>query len=394
LFGPEVIADPYPAYHKLRALDPVHWEEGMQLWLVTRYDDVVAGLRDLRLSADRRSVYKEWLPTSARMDLLYRMLENQMLFKEPPDHTRLRGLFNRAFTPRVVERLRPRVQEVVDGLLDAAEPRGRMDVIGDLAYPLPAVVIAAMLGVPAEDRDRFKRWSDDFAYFLGLHSRPSAEVAERTWQSLAAADDYFRDVVARRRSEPGDDLLSGLVAARDRDDRLSEEELLANVVLLLAAAHETTTNLIGNGLLALLRNPDQLRKLQNEPGLIETAVEEFLRYDSPVQLLIRTCVEDVEMGGKRIRAGQGVLLMLAAANRDPAQFAEPDRLDVARRDNRHVSFGQGHHFCFGAPLARLEGAVAIATVLRRLPGLRLEAENLEWHESFAFRGVKSLPVAF
>ncbi len=394
LLAPEVRADPYPLYDFLRAWDPVHWSEEAARWILTRYADISAVLRDGRFSADRATQFMRLLGAEEREHLgaLEAGLARQLLFIDPPDHTRLRRLVNAAFTPRVVERMRARIQEIVDDLLDAVAPRGRMDVIADLAYPLPSIVIAEMLGVPPADRDRFKRWSDDLAAFIGL-SPALVESARRAQGSMLEFADYFREIIAARRAQPGEDLLSALIAAEAQGDVLSEEELLANCILLLAAGHETTTNLIGNGLLALLRHPDALARLRREPDLIRSAVEELLRYDSPVQATARLAKADVEVGGRTIQAGQGVVLLLGAANRDPEQFPDPHALDLARADNRHLAFGAGAHFCVGAPLARLEGQIAIGTVLRRFPDLRLVDAPLAWRESVAFRGLESLPVA-
>ena len=395
LFRPDVQADPYPFYHRLRTEDPVYRDEEMRTWVLTRYADVVAIVRDPRFLADRIDPAMDALEEMGLAELrpLYRVLTRQILFTDPPDHTRLRRLVNKAFTPRAVEGMRAHIQQIVDGLLDAVEPSGRMDVIRDLAYPLPTVVIAEMLGVPPEDRDRFKKWSDDFAVFLGTLT-PAQEQSVQALKSVFEAQRYFHGVVTQLRQNPKENLLSALARAEEQGDMLTEEELLANSILLLAAGHETTTNLIGNGLLALLQHPDQLELLRDDPSLVESAVEELLRYNSPVQLTSRLVKEDLEIGGKQVWHNQWITLLLGAANRDPAQFPDPDRLDITRRDNRHVSFGQGPHFCLGAGLARLEGQIAISTVLRRLPKLRLATDRLRWHETPAFRGLTALPVTF
>ena len=392
---PEIAADPYPLYHHLRSEDPVRWDAPLGAWVVTRYADVVSALSDARLSAERITLSTEWLPEAMRETLgpVFRALARQMLFLDPPDHTRLRGLLNKAFTPRVVQGMRPRIQAIVDDLLDAVQEAGRMDVIQDFAYPLPAIVIAEMLGVPPEDRDQFRIWSDDFGALIG-RSDLTLDGATRALRGVAEFMDYFRDIVARRRASRRDDLMQALIAAEDRGDALTEEELLANCVLLLAAGHGTTTHLIGNGLLALLRNPDQLRKLRDDPSSIAAAVTELLRYDSPVQATGRVAADELPIGARRVGVGEGVILCLGAANRDPEQFADPDRLDIGRRENRPIAFGHGIHFCLGAPLARIEARIAFATLLRRLPGLRLETDVLEWEPSLSFRGLARLPVAF
>ena len=390
---PEVIADPYPLYHRLRAEDPVHLSP-LGLWVLTRYDDVVMVLRDPRFG---RGGYGDFVRArfgeSDRADQPGFALS--MLFRDPPDHTRLRALVNKAFTPRVVESMRPRIQEIVDGLLDRGRGAGGMEVIADLAYPLPIVVICEMLGVPVADQDRFKGWSLDIARSLDAIAFPmDPEVIERGNRAREALADYFRTLISERRARPRADLLSALVAVEEEGDRLSEPELIATIILLFVAGHETTVNLIGNGLLALLRHPAELARLREDPALAASAVEELLRYDGPVQRTGRIAGEDLEIGGKRIEKGQMVLAMIGAANRDPAHFPEPDRLDLGRGDNRHLAFGWGIHFCLGAPLARVEAQITFTSLLRRLPGLRLATDTLEWRDTAVLRGLKALPVSF
>jgi cytochrome P450 len=318
-----------------------------------------------------------------------------MLDRDPPDHTRLRGLVSKAFTPRVVEALRPHIQTIVDGLLDRVRGAGKMDLVEDFAYPLPVIVICEMLGVPLEDRERFKTWGLDIARGLdAIWLPPDSDVARRSVAARHELAEYFRDLIGRRRTEPRADLLSGLIAAEEAGDKLSEEELLATCILLLVAGHETTVNLIGNGTLALLRNPDQLERLRRQPDLIGAAVEELLRYDGPVQRTARIPSEDVVIGGRTIPKGEMVMPFMGAADRDPAQFPDPDRLDIARADNRHLAFGWGIHFCLGAPLARVEGQIAIGTLVRRLPDLALATERPEFRQSLTLRGLSSLPVSF
>jgi len=318
-----------------------------------------------------------------------------MLFRDPPDHTRLRSLVSRAFTPRVVEAMRPHIQEIVNELLDRVEGARGMDVIEDLAYPLPVRVICEMLGVPLADQDVFKEWSADIARSLDASILPAtSEVITRGQVSGDAIREYFRSLIAVRRKEPRQDLLSALIAAEEQGDKLSEPELVATCVLLLIAGHETTVNLIGNGFLALLRHPDQMRALADDPALIQTGIEELLRFDGPVQRTGRMTLADVEIGGRPIPKGSIVAAVIGAANRDPAQFADPDRLDVTRRENRHIAFGFGIHFCLGAPLARIEGQVAIGTLLRRQRALKLVSDTPEWRESSVLRGLKTLPVTF
>ncbi|WP_376796068.1 cytochrome P450 [Thermogemmatispora sp.] len=392
---PEYLANPYPLYHRLREHDPIYWDEEMHAWVLTRYADVVAVLRDPRFSSAWGTLETAWMPEELRprLEPALRAVSRQMLFLDPPDHSRLRGLVARAFTPRMVESLRPRVQRLVDELLDALQAQERMEFVADFAYPLPAIVIAEMLGVPPEDRSQFIVWTRDFGRLLD-GSNLSFEELLQTLDGIAEFLAYFRRQIEQRRSAPRDDLLQALIMAEEQGDRLSEEELLGNCVLLLAAGHGTTTHLLGNGLYALLQHPEQLQLLRDNPSLAATAVMELLRYDSPVQLTSRRLKTDVDWAGRRFKAGDEVLTVLGAANRDPEQFPDPDRLDLRRADNRHVAFGHGPHFCLGAPLARLEAEVAFTTLLRRLPGLHLETEQVERFPSLVFRGFQALPVAF
>jgi cytochrome P450 len=391
-FDPAFQSDPYPVYHWLRAAEPVRWIELSipqipGIWLVTRYADVSSVLRDERFSAAKPELFQAE-PGGA----LDRMIARSMLMLDPPDHTRLRTLVLKAFTPRVVESLRPRIQGIVDARLDAVRAAGAIELIADLAAPLPVIVIAELLGVPAADRGEFKRWGDDLAVLAdGTIALGGLAQAERSAWELEA---YLDAVFAARRVQPRDDLISALVAAQDQQQRLDHDELIAICMLLLIAGHETTTNLIGNGILALLRHPDQLARLRSDPGLLGNAVEELLRWDSPVQLTSRTAKEDLELGGKRIRKGDEVDVILGAANRDPEQFPDPDRLDVARPDPRPLSFGHGIHFCLGASLARLEGQIAIGTILRRLPDLALATDDVSWRPGFVLRGLAALPLRF
>ena len=393
---PAFLADPYPLYHRLRSEAPVYWSERLSTWILTRYSDVVAALREPgRLSnAGRMAALLDKLPETLRpnLELLYQHYSVGLIFSDPPDHTRLRALVTKAFTPAMVERMRPRIQKVVSELLDAVESRGAMDVIADFAYPLPATVICEMLGLPQSDRPQFRRWSDDIIGLLGAGA--DAERAERGQRSLRDLREYYRHIIGERRNRPGEDLISALIHAHEQGQRLSEAELLSTSVTLLTAGQETTTSLIANGLLALLRNPDQLQLLKRSPSLMASAVEEFLRYDSPVQRQLRLAKEDFELDGHRIRKGEIVSPFLGAANRDPAQFPNPDRLDITRTDNRHTAFGYGIHFCVGAPLARLEAPIAFSTLLSRLPNLRLAGQAPEFKPDVTVRGLKALTVAF
>jgi cytochrome P450 len=387
---PEFVADPYPTYRRLRAEDPVH-HSPLGFWVLTRYEDVVAVLRDPRCAKEAIAAF-----VAARFGVAVPPgIGLSMLDRDPPDHTRLRGLVSKAFTPRVVEGLRPRIQQIVDGLLARVEGAHAMDLIEAFAYPLPVVVICEMLGVPVEDHERFRAWGLDIARGLdAILLPPDSEVAQRSAAARHALAGYFRALIAERRAAPRGDLLSALIAAEEAGDTLSEDELLATCILLLVAGHETTVNLIGNGTLALLRHPDQLRRLRETPGLIAGAVEELLRYDGPVQRTARVPSEDVTIGGRTIGKGEMVMPFIGAADRDPAQFPDPDRLDITRADNRHIAFGWGIHFCLGAPLARVEGQIAIGTLVRRLPKLALATDRPEYRQSLTLRGLKSLPVAF
>ncbi len=395
LVSPEIFSDPYPIYHQLREQDPVHWSEVWGCWVLTRYADVIAVLRDYRrfTNVGRIASFLDQLPADVRAQIqpLYDNFTVGMPNTDPPEHTRVRGLVNTAFSARVVEGMRPRVQQIVDDLLDQAEGGGSMEVIGSFAYPLPAIVIAETLGVPAEDRDQFKAWSDDIVAFHGT-GRPHSETIMKSTAALLETKAWLLRLIEARRKQPEDDLISALVAAEERGDMLSETELVATCITLLTAGHETTTGLVGNGLLALLRHPDQLRKLRENPALIGTAVEEFLRFDTSFLRAWRLTAEDVEIGGKQIPKGQTLSLMLGAANRDPAQFEDPDRLDITRDPNLHTSFGWGIHFCAGAPLARREAEIAFTTLLHRFPHLKLDEEGVEWQQNNTFHNLKSLPV--
>lgn len=397
LFDPSFKADPYPTYAKLRSSAPVYraaLPDGRGVWLITRYDDVLAVLKDQRFVKDwRGALTPEQLAQVPPIPEVMKPLSQNMLDTDPPDHERLRALVSKAFTPRLIERLRPRVQAISDGLLDAVQDRGEMDLINDYAFPLPITVIAELLGVPAEDRNNFREWSD-----AAVSGNASQEYMEQILiPHMQAFTDYLRALFEEKRSNPKDDLVSALVRAEEAGDRLSEDELLGMVFLLLVAGHETTVNLIGNGVLALLQHPDQLRKLKEDPSLIKPAVEELLRYDGPVETSTeRFAREDVEIGGQVIPRGEMVLVVLAAADHDPERFPDPDELDITRTDNRHLAFGKGIHHCLGAPLARMEGEIAISTLLRRMPNLRLKGspESLSWRPGMILRGLRGLPVEF
>ena len=388
-FAPKMLADPYPLYARLRAEAPVQrGPEGV--WLVLGYDAALAILRDhARFSVEHgaHATSERASPTT-----IERGLENVMLFKDPPDHTRLRSLVNKAFTPRVVESLRTRIHEIVDSLIDRVESAGEMDVIADFAYPLPVTVIAELLGIPKKDRDGFKRWSRQIAPILD--PQMSQETFGRVAEAGLALASYFDGLVTKRRVEPTDDLVSELIRAEDEGERLTEEELRATLILLLVAGHETTMNLIGNGLLALLRHPDQADRLRAEPRLARTAIEELLRYDGPVHLTARTATDDIEIEGVTIAKGEVAMVLLGAADRDPAQFPQPESLDIGREPNRHLAFSAGGHFCVGATLARVEAQIVFEGLLRRLPSLSLAHEDPIYRPTVTLRGLKALPVGF
>jgi cytochrome P450 len=321
------------------------------------------------------------------------VMVRQMLFLDAPAHTRIRGLASQAFTPRRVERLREHIQEITDSLLDAVVGRGRLDVIEDVAAPLPAIVTAEMLGVPTADHPRLKAWSADFAEMLGnfQHNPDRAAGVLRSTEDMI---EYFRAAIREQQARPRDGLVSALLRAEVDGDRFTEDEVIANCIVTMVGGQETTTNLIGNGVLSLLRHPDQLERLRREPALITSAVEELLRYESPSQHTARLAPEDTVLGDKLIRRRQAVIAVMAAGNRDPERFPDPDRLDLARPDNRHLAFGWAAHFCFGAPLARLEGQIALSALLRRLTDLRLEPQPLVWRTNLGLRGLTALPIAF
>jgi hypothetical protein len=391
---PRLRTNPYEVYRELREGAPVFWQPLMQTWVLTRYDDNLTVLRDHASFSSERTRAKNALVQQMES---YRLSSGPlgttptMLSIDPPAHTRMRHLVNKAFTPRVIERIRPHIAEIADQLLDALPEPGALDVVSDLAIPLPMIVIAEVLGVPLSDRERFKSWSTDVANSLGGPFQ-APEVLERARLSSLEIADYFREQIAQRRKAPREDLLSALCAAEEQGDLLSEDELIATCILLLVAGNETTTNLIGNGMLALLNHPEERRRLQADPSLIESAVDEMLRYEGPVQMTSRVVDHDLEFRGQRFEEGQVVLLLLAAANRDPAQFPDPDRFDVARRPNRHLAFGQGIHYCLGAPLAVAEAQIAFQRLLRRLPEPEAAFEAPEWGQSFILRGLKHLPV--
>jgi cytochrome P450 len=393
LLDPEVLANPYPLYQRLRTEDPVHWDPFLHAWVITRYADVVHVL--YHFSA-RRTPTPEQLSAMGleALNPIAQVMVRQMLFLDPPDHTRLRALASAAFTPRRVERLRSHIQEIMNGLLDALVPRRQTDLIADFASPAPAIVTAEMLGVPVADHEQLKNWSADFAEMLG-NFQHNPDRFPRVLRSVEEMCSYFRSAMQEQRLHPREGLVSAMMEAEVDGAKLTEDEIIANLIVTMVGGQETTTNLIGNGLLTLLRNPAEMERLRADSSLIPTTVEELLRYESPSQHTARLAPADVEMGGKRIRERQAVIAVMGAANRDPERFPDPDRLDIARQDNRHLAFGWAAHFCFGAALARLEGQIAFEAILRRLPNLTLDPTTpLVWRDNLGLRGLKALPLSF
>jgi cytochrome P450 len=392
LLDPEVLANPYPLFHRLRAEDPVHWDPFLHAWVVTRYQDVVTVLH--RYSAQRTPTPEQLSEMGlASLNPIAQLMVKQMLFMDAPSHTRLRSLASYAFSPQRVQVLRGHIQDIANRLLDKVEGNGRMDVIADLAEPLPCIVTAEMLGVPVEDYQQLKAWSQDFAEMLG-NFQHNPDRVPKILKSVGEMTAYFRSAMQEQRVHPRDGLVRSLMEAEVQGDRLSEEEVIANCIVTMVGGQETTTNLIGNGVLSLLRNPSQLGKLRSDLSLIPSAVEELLRYESPSQHTARLAPEDTVLGEKRIRKRQAVIAVMAAGNRDPERFPDPDRLDITRTDNRHLAFGWAAHFCFGAALARIEGQTAFELMLRRLSDWTLEPGPLVWRTNLGLRGLTSLPICF
>lgn len=417
----EIRSNPYPFYEQLRNQDPVHWDKELGFWVLTQYSDIDALYTDERFSRAQGLMrgFRRLSETEQQIaEPVYQSFSKTVFYADPPYHTHLRGLMNHAFTPRRVERLRPYIQKIVDELLDAAQVQTEVEVIHNLAYPLPVMVIAELLGLPASDRSQFKKWSDDLFAILGTVRHKSTNLLERAARSLDEMTDYVRDLSHKRRETPQDDLLTALLSVTESDGpacphphsssslhptgelirekeaspALTEDELVANINILLSTGHETTTHLIGNGLFALLQHRDQLEKLQTRPTLLASAIDEMLRYDNPVQITYRSALEDANIKGKSIRKGDLMNSIIGSANRDPQRFSNPDSFEITRNEGRHLGFGMGIHFCIGAPLVRLEAEIAFETILRRFPRINLASETLEWQEHPIFRGLKSLPV--
>ena len=386
--SPSVYTDPYPTYERLRDKDPVHWSPLLDSWVFSRYKHVYSILRDhKRFSNDTR---KRGNPS--HIDESFD-LNNQpsMLFRDPPDHTRLRALVSRAFTPAVIEGLAGHIRTIADDLLDQIDDPSGFDLMEAIAAPLPVIVIAELLGVPIEDRPQFQIWSRHRA--RGLEPNITDRERRLVTESGQELDAYFLKIIEQRRQEPQDDLISGLVAAEEAGDKLSQAELLAMLRLLLIAGNETTTKLIGNGMLALLRNPEQMEALRQSPDLMSSAIEELLRFDAPVQLDVRVALEDVEFDGREVKKGQGIMVLLGSANRDPEVFSEPDRLDLSRQEANHISFGRGIHHCLGASLARLEGRLTFEAIMERFGDLRMQTDRPVFRDNIILRGLDVLPVS-
>jgi cytochrome P450 len=395
LKSPEFIANPYPLYRTLRETDPVYYSQTWGVWILTRYDDIMSILRDPKRfsNAGRYSALLDQLPEEVQDKVvpLRHHYSAGMVVSDPPNHTRLRNLVRDSFSAARIRAIAPHIQKIVDNLLDQAQEQSEFDLVAALAFPLPVIVISELLGVPTEDRTKFTVWGE---HLIGLQATGGARVenALRAAKAIVQIENYFREVCAERKAHPRDDLISYMVEAQEGSDKLSEAELINTCVTFLFAGHETTKNLIGNGILTLMEHPQMCAELRQDSSLMALAIEEMLRYESPIQRGWRRVTEDTTIRGKHIRAGELVFIMFGAADRDPEQFPDPDRFDIRRINNSHLAFGSGVHFCIGAPLARVEAPVAISTVLRRFPKLRL-TRPVEWLDSIHVRGPKSLHVA-
>ncbi len=395
--NPAINADPFPMFSRLREEDPVHWSPAMKAWVVTRYNDVrQIAVANTEMSANRLAPFFAAVPTDSRGSYanLMTYLGNWMVFQDPPDHTRLRRLFTKAFTSRSVKALEPNIEQIVGLLLDEMDEKSRLtgtvDWIADFAYPLPATVMMDLLGVPRDDLMRVKEWSDDIALFIGT-ARATADKYQRAEAGARAMAEYFRGILAQRAADPQDDIISQLIS--ERNERLTDDEIIATCILLLFAGHETTTNLIGNGLYYTMKFPDQWARLREDPALVDPAIEEWLRYDGPSGALARVITADIEFGGKQLMAGQRLFAFVNAANRDPRQFTNADRFDIGRTPNTHLTFGHGIHFCLGASLARLEGQIALRALIERFPNISLATDDAPlWRDSVILRGMESLSL--
>jgi len=390
-------ANPFPLFAQLREEEPVYWDAALKGWILTRYDDVRKTLRGPEYSSDRLRPFFESLPAEqlAKLPDLSTLIPMWLVFHAPPDHTRLRLIMSPAFTPAAITRMKLSIEKLVNELIDKFIDKGSVDFIHEFGLLLPGYVICDLLGVPREDLARIKKWSDDLQLFIG-GAKMTPDKYARAQHGTHEMAEYFRAAICQKRKQPGDDLISGLVAARDNDVSISEDELISICILLIFGGHETTTNMLGNGLLAFIQHPEQLEKLRTNPELALSATEEVLRFDGPGGAVVRVAAIDHEVGGKTLRAGDRVFAMVPPANRDPRRFADPDRFDIERRDNMHLTFGQGPHFCLGAPLARLEATVAFPILFERLDNFKVQVaiDKLDWRDSTVMRGVHSLPLAF
>ena len=388
------LADPYPLYARLRSEDPVHYSDRLQTWIITRYEDVKSALTDSRLSSDKMAFYMNTMSPKERknLDSLSQYMTQWMSMKDRPDHTRLRGLVNKAFTSKSLQDLLPEIQRICDDLVDNFISENKKDLLEHIAYPLPATVICEMLGIPAKDQTQFRKWSNDIVAFSAGLGSMIGTVAQQAQSSQKALVDYCQKIIAQRRKHPRNDLITRLIAAEEDGAQLTESELYSMCVQLFVAGQETTTNLIANSVLTLINNPEAFKLLRDNPELISPAVEEFLRYESPVQRTSRVAKSDLEMGGKQIKEGQSVILMFGSANRDPEQFPDPDELILERTPNIHLAFGRGPHFCLGAPLARLEAQITLTTILKNMPTIQSVDSHSNWKPVAGFRALESLII--
>lgn len=399
-FIPAVTSDPYTYYRRYREQDPVHWGVSSNpnlegAWYIFRYEDVMKVMEDRRFGREyikREDVETTPVPTAYSTFLT--MVSKWIVFREPPDHTRLKSLVSKAFTPKVVENLRPYVYQIADSLLDKVHSRGEMDLVEEYAFPLPIMVIATMLGANPEDHQLFRQWALALQNASASRLKPPPEIYEKAEQASVDFINYFKPIIENRRANPQEDLISNLVKAADEGDKLTDEEIVATCTHLLTAGHETTVNLIAKGILALLQNPSQLQKLRSHPEYMPNAVEEIIRYDTPIQMVTRWAYADIEIGGQQIKRGDSVGIMLGSANRDPMRFNNPDIFDIQREDTKNAGFGGGIHYCLGSTLARAEGQIALNVLLNRLPDLHLVSEKIDWANNIIFHGPNHLPVAF
>jgi hypothetical protein len=397
-FLPEFNNDPYPTYERLRSEDPIHWSF-LDMWVLTRYRDVKAVLCDPRFRSNpvpkrvkEKGKYLQHQQKPKNLDSLAQTSSKFIGFLDPPDHTRLRELFSKAWSFRLGEGLHSEIQEIVDELIDNIRNKGVMDIISDFASPLPVILAGRILGVPDESYEKLHQWSND----LSLLFEPLVSLDEYEYLNQVSLEftDYFRDLILERQNNPKDDLISTLISAKNQGRKLNEEDLLSLCMMVIVTATGTSQSFLGNSMLALLNHPDQLEKLKREPSIIQSAVEELLRYDSPVQQTFRIATEDVEISGQKIQAGQMVLVSLGAANRDPSKFSDPDRLKLTRRENKHLAFADGIHHCLGAYLSRVEGQIAINTLIQNLPEMKRVEKKTEWRKNMTLRMMKTLPVTF